>query len=321
MKSKKKILVTGACGFIGFHISSALKNRGDEVIGIDNFNPYYSPQLKRDRQKILEEASIPIIDDDIVKEGLFKSLFEKEQFTHVIHLAAQAGVRYSKENPYAYLKSNIEGFLKLIEQLRLFPQIKLVYASSSSVYGCNKKTPFSPNDQTDQPANFYAATKKMNELMAYSYGYLYDLKAIGLRYFTVYGPWGRPDMAYFSFAQSILEGKPIHLFNEGKMFRDFTYIDDVVDATLAALELEKEGKPIYNIGNHHPEQVLTLIALLEKNLKRKANIVLEKGSLGEVENTFADIEDARRDLQFAPKTSLEDGIFHFLNWFKEYYSI
>lgn len=315
MKSKKNILVTGIAGFIGFHTALFLKKRGDIVVGIDNFNPYYDPSLKRKREELLKMQGIEIIEGDISHSSLLKEVINKRSFTHVLHLAAQAGVRYAKENPYAYLKSNIEGFLHLLEILRLHPHIKLVYASSSSVYGCNEKIPFALHDKTDCPANFYAVTKKTNELMAYSYSYLYGLKTIGLRYFTVYGPFGRPDMAYFSFAKNILQGKPIHLYNEGKMSRDFTYVDDVVAGTVAALDCKQNSELVYNIGNNRPEPLLKLVTTLEKTLGKKANIVFEGPSKGEVETTFADITSAQKDLNFAPKVPLEEGITHFVNWY------
>lgn len=311
---KKRILVTGAAGFIGFHTARKLNKRGDFVLGIDNFNSYYTPTLKRKREEILKNEGVEILEADISEKTLFKQLFEKYQFTHVLHLAAQAGVRYAKENPDAYLKSNLEGFLNLLECLRLFPHVQVVYASSSSVYGCNEKIPFSIHDTTEKPANFYAATKKTNELMAYAYNYLYGLKLTGLRYFTVYGPWGRPDMAYFSFSQAIMQGKPIRLFNEGKMHRDFTYIDDVVAGTIAALD-SKEAKAVYNIGNNHPEPLLKLVSLLEQKLGKKAEIILEGPSRGEVETTFADIEESKKDLKFNPSTSLEQGLSSFVEWF------
>lgn len=316
MKSEKKILLTGAAGFIGFHTARALKKRGDFVLGIDNFNPYYSPLLKKKRQEILQNEGIEVREADIANPSLFTNLFTSHCFSHVLHLAAQAGVRYAKENPYAYLKSNIEGYLNLLEALRLFPHIKLVYASSSSVYGCNTQIPFSLQDATEKPANFYAVTKKTNELMSHSYHYLYGIQSTGLRYFTVYGPWGRPDMAYYSFAQAILEGRPLHLYNEGNMQRDFTYIDDVVEATLAALDCAGQ-KPIYNIGNNKPEKVLNLVSLLEKGLGKKANIIFEGPTKGEVETTFADIEEARKDLRYEPKTTLKEGIASFLQWFMQ----
>lgn len=317
--TKKVVLVTGAAGFIGFHTALALAKRGDQVIGLDNYNSYYTPTLKRKRAEILKNQGIEILEADLNDEEALKTLFAKYPFTHLLNLAAQAGVRYARENPHAYLASNINGFLTILELLRKHPQIRLVYASSSSVYGRNEKIPFSTEDRTDQPANLYAATKKANELMAYSYNHLYGISTIGLRYFTVYGPWGRPDMAYFSFTKAILEDKPIHLFNQGKMKRDFTFIDDVVQGTLAALDY-KEGYEVFNIGNNQPVELLTFIQILEKELGKKAQIILEEASPGEVATTFADITDSQKKLGFQPKTSLEAGLKHFVKWYKEYHS-
>ncbi len=241
----KTILLTGAAGFIGFHTALALVKRGDTVIGLDNFNSYYSPKLKKERALQLRAHGIEVVEADINDRATLHGLFEEHPITDTLHLAAQAGVRYARKHPEAYLSSNIDGFLSILETLRLHPTVKLTYASSSSVYGRNEKTPFAVTDRTDQPANLYAATKKANELMAYSYHHLYDIPMTGLRFFTVYGPWGRPDMAYYSFTEKILKGEPIHLFNEGKMRRDFTYIDDVVRGTLAALDYDS-GYEIFN---------------------------------------------------------------------------
>lgn len=313
------VLVTGAAGFIGFHVARALKKRGERVIGLDNFNTYYSPELKRSRAKILKQEGIEVIDGDLNDPGLLPSLFKKHSFTHVLHLAAQAGVRYARTNPKAYLSSNIDGFLALLETLREHPHIKLVYASSSSVYGRNTKIPFSTADNTDSPANLYAATKKANELMAYCYHHLYGISMTGLRFFTVYGPWGRPDMAYFSFTRAILEETPIHLFNEGNMERDFTYIDDVVQGTLAALDYEGQYE-LFNLGNNRPTPLLTLVSLLEKLLDKQAIKVFEGPSAGEVKTTYADITDAANKLGFKPATSLETGLSNFITWYKSYES-
>lgn len=314
---KKIVLLTGAAGFIGFHTALALAKRGDQVIGLDNYNSYYTPSLKRKRAAILKNQGIEILEADLNDAEALKTLFVKHPFTHLLNLAAQAGVRYARENPHAYLSSNINGFLMILEQLRQHPHIRLVYASSSSVYGRNEKIPFSTADRTDQPANLYAATKKANELMAYSYNHLYGIPAIGLRYFTVYGPWGRPDMAYYSFTKAISEGKPIHLFNQGKMKRDFTFIEDVVHGTLAALDY-KEGYEVFNIGNNKPVELLTFVQILEKEIGKKAQIILEEASPGEVETTFADITDSQKKLGFQPKTSLETGLAHFVKWYKEF---
>lgn len=312
--SQKTVLITGCAGFIGFHVAQKLHSLGHKVVGIDNYYPYYDPLLKRKRAHLLHQLGVTIHEADINNRPLLRGLLEKERVTHLLHLAAQAGVRYAMENPDIYLKSNIDGFLSILETCRHFPQIPLVYASSSSVYGCNEKIPFAVEDTTDQPANLYAATKKANELMAFSYHHLHGIPMVGLRYFTVYGPWGRPDMAYYSFTKSIFEGQPIHLFNEGKMRRDFTYIDDVVQGTLAALE-KKGGYNLYNIGNNQPEDLHTLIRLIEKALQKKAQIVLKGASKGEVEVTYADIEKAKKELGFSPKIKLEEGIPAFVEWF------
>ncbi|MFN0065042.1 MAG: NAD-dependent epimerase/dehydratase family protein [Chlamydiales bacterium] len=306
------VLITGCAGFIGFHTALALQSRGVRVVGLDNFNDYYAPKLKERRAALLEDKGIKIHRLDLSEVD---TLFTQYNFTHVLNLAAQAGVRYARKNPHAYIHSNIQGFLSLLEALKTRPHIKLVYASSSSVYGCNEKVPFSEKDHTDKPANLYAATKKANELMAYSYHHLYGIEAIGLRYFTVYGPWGRPDMAYFSFTEAIVEGRPIHLFNEGKMRRDFTYIDDAVAATLQALEY-KGSCEVFNIGNHHVYELMTLVSILEKELGKEAIKVFEAPSAGEMERTYADISLAQEKLCFAPKTCLEEGLTHFIQWYK-----
>lgn len=315
---KKKILITGICGFIGFHLSQALLKRGDAVVGLDNFNAYYTPELKRARERHLVAQGIEINEADLSDKAFLQKLFEKHSFTHVLHLAAQAGVRYARENPEAYIKSNIEGFLAVLETLRHHPETVLTYASSSSVYGCNEKIPFSTTDRTDRPANLYAATKKAGELMAYSYHHLYGIKTTGLRYFTVYGPWGRPDMAYYSFTDAILKGDPIRLFNQGQMARDFTYIDDVVAGTISALDLNA-GYEVFNLGNHRPEPLLRLVEILEKELGKKAKIILEKPSPGEVETTYADIALSTEKLGFFPKTNLEEGLSRFVHWYRSYH--
>lgn len=311
----QKILITGAAGFIGSHMALALKNLGVPVIGLDNFNDYYSVELKKKRASLLLERKIPVIQGDLCDEKLLENLFAETPFTHVLNLAAQAGVRYARENPQAYIKSNIQGFFTLLEQLKKRPEIKLVYASSSSVYGCNDKVPFSTEDPTEKPANLYAATKKSNELLAYSYHHLYGIQTIGLRYFTVYGPWGRPDMAYYSFTNAILHDQPIYLFNQGKMWRDFTYIDDAVQGTLAALNYDQSA--IFNIGNHKTEKLLTLVSILEDLLGKKAEKIFVEESPGEMETTFADISDTQKKLSFEPKVSLQEGLHHFISWYRE----
>ncbi len=311
----KTVFLTGAAGFIGFHTASALTHRGERVIGLDNFNTYYSPALKRERATLLREMGVEVIEADLNDRATLQQLFQQHTFTDVVHLAAQAGVRYARQNPEAYLASNIDGFLSLLEVLRHHPDVKLTYASSSSVYGCNKKIPFSVDDPTDQPANLYAATKKANELMAYSYHHLYGIAMTGLRFFTVYGPWGRPDMAYYSFTEAILNQKPIHLFNKGRMQRDFTYIDDIVHGTLAAIDY-KGDYALFNLGNNQPVELLTFVSLLEKMLGQEAIKVFEGPSKGEVETTYADITSAQEKLGFYPKTSLEEGLSRFIDWFQ-----
>jgi UDP-glucuronate 4-epimerase len=310
----KTILVTGAAGFIGFHVAQALAARGDRVIGFDNFNDYYLPDLKRRRAALLHEKGIVVIEQDLNEKERLISLFQNHSFTHVLNLAAQAGVRYARTHPEAYLSSNINGFLSLLETLRIDPQIRLIYASSSSVYGRNSKIPFSVEDVTDKPANLYAATKKANELMAYSYHHIYGIRSTALRFFTVYGPWGRPDMAYYMFTRAILEGKPIHLFNRGEMQRDFTYIDDIVRGTLAAIDYEGEYE-IFNLGNNQPTPLLSFLETLENILGKKAIKIFEGVTPGEVETTYADISHSQTKLGFSPTTQLETGLRAFVDWY------
>ncbi len=312
------IFITGIAGFIGFHVAQALKERGDTVIGCDNFNAYYDPQLKRDRAALLEKQGMKIIEMDICDRALLENHVREHQITHFLHLAAQAGVRHSIKHPEDYVTSNLEGFVHVIEVIRRHPNIPLIYASSSSVYGLNKKIPFSESDPTDMPSSLYGATKKSNELVAHAYHHMYGISVTGLRFFTVYGPWGRPDMAYFSFTNNILNGKPLPIFNEGKMKRDFTYIDDIVAGTIAAIDL---GAPceVFNLGNHKPEEVLHLVELLEKKLEKTAIKELLPMQRGEVPVTYADISKSQNQLGFSPTTSLEKGIEKFLSWYREYY--
>jgi UDP-glucuronate 4-epimerase len=316
----KTILVTGAAGFIGFHAAKALKQRGDRVIGLDNFNAYYTPQLKRDRAAILETLDIEVIECDLNDRVHLLNLFETHQITHILHLAAQAGVRYAQKFPDAYIHSNIDGFLSILEICRLYPHCPLVYASSSSVYGLNEKIPFCEKDLTDSPANLYASTKKANELMAYSYHHLFNIPCTGLRFFTVYGPWGRPDMAYYSFTNAIIKQQPIRLFNQGKMQRDFTYIDDAVKGILSAIDLNAPWE-IFNIGNNRPEEILHFVALLEEKLGRKTEKIFEKDGPGEVEKTFADVSHSHKILGFLPTINLSEGLDHFLTWYKDYHFV
>jgi UDP-glucuronate 4-epimerase len=316
---KKKIFITGAAGFIGFHVANHLRLRGDEVIGYDNFNSYYDPQLKRSRAHELKKIGVEVIHGDVCSlEDLTQALI-KQSIDCLVHLSAQAGVRYSLQNPHAFVKSNLDGFINILEACRHL-HLKLVYASSSSVYGLNSKVPFSESDRCDAPVSFYGATKKSNELMAYSYHHLFGIPMSGLRFFTVYGPWGRPDMAYFSFTKSIVEDKQIELYNHGDMERDFTYIDDIVDGVAAAIDLNS-SYDIFNLGNHKPEKLMTLVQILEKNLGKKAHAVLCGMQPGDVLRTYADIEHSQNKLNFFPKISLEQGLEKFVAWYKQYFGM
>lgn len=313
----KRILVTGAAGFIGFHLTKYLEARGDAVIGLDNFNDYYSPSLKRGRAEILVKHGINVIEGDVCHPSLLQELVEKNEIGHIVHLAAQAGVRYSLVNPQAYIKANIDGFLNVLEVCRRHPSIALTYASSSSVYGLNDKTPFSENDRTDSQASLYGVTKKTNELMASAYHHLYGFPVTGLRFFTVYGPWGRPDMAYYSFTKAVMEDQEIDVYNFGKMSRDFTYIDDIVEGIVAAIDLRAECE-IFNLGNHHPEPLTTLIALIEEGLNKRARIRYLPMQAGDVEATYADIGHSQQKLGFVPKVTLKEGMQKFLAWYHKY---
>ncbi len=310
---QRSIFITGIAGFIGFHLAMFLKKRGDYVMGCDNFNPYYSVILKKERASQLKQEGIEVISCSIETPQFLNTLLNKHPFTHFVHLAAQAGVRYSIEHPMAYSDSNLVGFLHVLEECRHHQPMKLIFASSSSVYGSNKKIPFQESDSTDQPISLYAATKKAGELMAKSYHHLYHIPIVGLRYFTVYGPWGRPDMAYFHFSKMLLKKKPITFFNWGEMERDFTYIDDIVEGTAAALDFEGSFE-IFNLGNHKSENLKTLITLLEKYLGNKAKINFKPMQKGDVIKTYADISKAAKFLSFKPKTSLEKGLKHFTDW-------
>ena len=311
------IFITGIAGFIGFHLAQYLRRRGDLVVGCDNFNNYYSPELKRQRAKILTDLGIPVMETDIRDLNALDKIIGQYQITHVVHLAAQAGVRYSKINPQVYADTNLDGFLQILELIRKHPQIPLIYASSSSVYGLNQKIPFSESDSTDVPTSLYGATKKSNELMARSYHHLYGISVTGLRFFTVYGPWGRPDMAYYSFADAILSGEPIQIYNGGHMKRDFTYIDDIIQGTAAALDKSLPCE-IFNLGNNKPEEVLKLVLLLEQKLGKKAHLELLSDVPGEVPMTYADISKSQSMLGYSPQTSLEQGLDHFLDWYLKF---
>lgn len=331
------VLVTGAAGFVGTHVSVALKRRGDGVIGIDNFNHYYEISLKRARQKVLEKSGVFVAEGDINDMALLNKLFDSVIFTHVMHLAAQAGVRYAMQNPKSYINSNIAGFVNLLEVCKSAnPQPAIVWASSSSVYGLNKKVPFSENHRTDQPASLYAATKKAGEEIAHTYNHIYGLSITGLRFFTVYGPWGRPDMAYFFFTKNILKGKGIGIYEtaDGRsVARDFTYIDDIVKGCLAALDTAKKstgsgGKKrgsaqlrVFNLGNTSPVPVSRLVGILESILKVKAKVkVMPLPRNGDVEFTHANISLAQRELGYKPTTDLQTGLKKFVRWYLSYHS-
>lgn len=324
------VIVTGAAGFIGFHLCQALLARGESVVGIDNLNDYYDPTLKQARLDRLQAAEgFAFHKLDVSDREAMPALFEATpQADRVVHLAAQAGVRYSLINPYAYVESNILGQLVVMEACRRLPRLRhLVYASSSSVYGGNKKQPFSIEDRVDSPVSLYAATKRAAELEAACYAHLYRLPMTGLRFFTVYGPWGRPDMSAYIFTKAIFEGAPIQVFNRGNMRRDFTYIDDIVAGALAALdrppEDDGEAPPhrIYNLGNHRSEQLMHFIGLIEKACGREANKVFAEMQAGDVPETYADIEASRRDLGFEPRTTIDEGLPRFVAWYREYHGL
>jgi UDP-glucuronate 4-epimerase len=321
---KAKYLVTGAAGFVGMHLAQALLARGLKVVGIDNLNDYYPVELKRYRLNQLEKHNnFRFIKLDIAHREAMAELFATEKFTHVVHLAAQAGVRYSLENPYAYVDSNLLGTMAILEGCRHNPVHHLIYASSSSVYGMNGSIPFRETDQVDQPVSLYAATKKANELMAYSYSKLYKVPATGLRFFTVYGPAGRPDMAPWLFTEAILKGEPIKLFNNGEMQRDFTYIDDIVEGIVRLLDLPPvHGVPhdIFNIGNNQPIELGRFIAAIEAATGMTAKKRLLPMQPGDVKITYANTQKLETKVGYKPQTTIEDGIAAFVEWFKEYNS-
>jgi UDP-glucuronate 4-epimerase len=334
-----KILVTGAAGFIGFHLSQRLLSRGDEVVGLDNLNNYYDVTLKKDRLAQLEgKAGFSFHQLDLGDREGIANLFTEQSFDVAVNLAAQAGVRYSLKNPHAYIDSNIVGFTNILEGCRHSQVKHLVYASSSSVYGSNTKMPFSVHDNVDHPVSLYAASKKANELMAHTYSHLYNLPTTGLRFFTVYGPWGRPDMALFLFTKAILSGQPIDVFNYGKMRRDFTYIDDIVEGVVRVIDNIPKPNPnwssdapdpgtskapykIYNIGNNQPVELMRFIEVLEDCLGIKANKNMLPIQMGDVPATYADVDDLIKDVGFKPNTPIEKGIESFVNWYKSYYQI
>ena len=328
--SDKAILVTGAAGFIGFHVSRRLLAEGCTVVGLDNLNDYYDPALKAARLEILRgEPRFSFERTDLADRAAMTRLFAGHRFGRVVHLAAQAGVRYSIEQPHAYVDANLEGFVNVLEGCRHHGCGHLVYASSSSVYGANTKLPFSVDDKTDHPVSFYAATKKANEVIAYSYSHLYRLPVTGLRFFTIYGPWGRPDMAYFLFTRAILAGTPIKLFNHGKMRRDFTYVDDVTSAIMRLVDQpardagQAAGAParIYNVGNNRPEELTHVVAVLERELGRAAVKEMLPMQPGDVTETFADVTELMRDTGFRPQTTIEDGLHEFVAWYRDHYRI
>lgn len=321
-----KVLVTGVAGFIGMHCASRLLARGDEVAGIDSLTPYYPVELKKARLAVLaglpNASKFSFEQADLAQPGVAYRTMEASRPDAVLHLAAQAGVRYSLESPDSYVQSNLVGFANLLEACRRHPPRHLLYASSSSVYGNSDKLPWSEEDSVDRPISLYAATKKSNELMAHVYSHLFALPATGLRYFTVYGPWGRPDMSPILFARAIMEGKPLQVFNHGDMRRDFTYVDDVVEGTLRALDRPPPGKPpyrVFNIGNHQPVALLEYVAALERALGRKALLEMKPIQPGDVVATYADTRALADAVGFSPSTPLADGLARFAEWFKRYY--
>jgi UDP-glucuronate 4-epimerase len=334
-----KHLVTGAAGFIGYHVSERLLSRGDTVIGLDNLSPYYDPALKQARlERLQRHPGFRFVHQDLTDAPATDALFKRERFARVIHLAAQAGVRYSVTHPHIYVASNVVGFLHVIEGCRHHDVEHLTYASTSSVYGLNTRMPFSVHDGVDHPVSLYAATKKANELMAHSYAHLYGLPVTGLRFFTVYGPWGRPDMALFLFTRAILEGKPISVFNHGKMRRDFTYIDDIVEGVVRVSDQPAAGNPewagdapdpatspapyrLYNIGNNAPAELMDFIGALERALGKTAEKQWLPMQAGDVPATSADIDDLVRDCGFHPGTPIETGVAKFVEWYREYHRV
>ncbi len=318
-----KYLVTGSAGFIGFHTASALLKRGDEVVGIDNFNDYYSTKLKYDRNSILEKnPGFRSIHADLCNDSEIRDIFESERFDKVCTLAAQAGVRYSLDHPHTYVSSNIRGFLNILEGCRHTGVKRCVYASSSSVYGGNRDLPFSVSDRVDNPVSLYAASKKANELMAHCYTHLYGFETVGLRFFTVYGPWGRPDMAMWLFTEAILNNKPIDVYNNGDMQRDFTYIDDIVKGIISSLDAEGlESYEVFNLGNHRSENLLDLIGLIENTIGKKAEKHFLPMQPGDVKATYADIDKTADKLGFLPETSIREGVPEFIKWYRDYHAI
>ena len=336
MMPNQAILVTGAAGFIGFHVAQRLLQSGHRVVGVDNLNAYYDPRLKAARLDILRnDPRFQFERLDVADRAAIPALFARHRFPVVIHLAAQAGVRYSLQDPHAYVDANLVGFANILEGCRHNGCRHLLFASSSSVYGANRKLPFSVHDNVDHPISLYAASKKANELMAHSYSHLYSIPCTGLRFFTVYGPWYRPDMALFVFADAIVRGDPVKLFNGGRMLRDFTYVDDVTEALVRLIDRAPQGGQhglrgaldpgssiapwrIYNVGNNKPQELLRVLDLLEQELGRKANKEMLPMQPGDVPTTYADVDDLVRDVDFRPSTPIEDGIHRFASWYRGY---
>lgn len=320
-ENNQSILVTGAAGFIGFHLARRLLERGNQVIGVDNLNPYYDVTLKKARLDRLKPLNgFFFYKEDIQNLSGLKEIFQKHSIDRVCNLAAQAGVRYSLKDPFTYQKSNLEGFLNLLELAREYEISNFVYASSSSVYGDNPKIPFSVDDRVDSPVSLYGATKKANELMAHAYSHLFGIPCTGLRFFTVYGPWGRPDMALFLFTDAILNDRPINVYNYGRMKRDFTYVDDVVEGTMAALE-KPFAYEVFNLGNSDPIELMDFIGIIEEELGREAQKNLMPLQPGDVLETSADIGKSKDMLGFSPKTPTREGIRKFLAWYRQYYKV
>lgn len=328
LDQSKKYLVTGAAGFIGYYLSKRLLEEGCSVIGYDNLNDYYDVRLKETRLSLLKDyEKFTFYKGDLADKDYLEKVFQQENIQVVVNLAAQAGVRYSLENPDAYIQSNLVGFANILEMCRNYSIEHLLFASSSSVYGNSDKIPFSVEDKTDQPVSLYAATKKANELLAYSYSHLYGIPATGLRFFTVYGPMGRPDMAYYLFTKAISQEKPIKVFNHGDLYRDFTYVDDIIDGIVRLIEnsvvLKQETKPsfkVYNIGNNQPEKLMDFIKYLEECLGKEAKKEFYPMQPGDVYRTYADVSDLEKDIDFKPSTSLKTGLKYFVDWYKEYHS-
>jgi UDP-glucuronate 4-epimerase len=339
VEKSKNILVTGSAGFIGYHLSKRLLEDGNRVVGIDNLNDYYDVNLKKARlEKLTSFSGFNFHKIDLAEKNELKDILSDSSVDYIIHLAAQAGVRYSLENPDAYIKSNIEGFHNIINLANLMGVMHFIYASSSSVYGANKKIPFSVHDNVDHPVSLYAATKKSNELIAHTYSHLYKLPTTGLRFFTVYGPYGRPDMALFLFTKAILEDQPIRVFNHGRMSRDFTYIDDIIESIVRLIPKPPVGNAawdgqspdpassfspyqVFNIGNNSPVLLEDFIGIIEKELGKKANKTYEDIQPGDVEKTYADVQSLFEYVNFKPKTPLDEGVKQFVKWYKEYYKV